>query len=70
MFSCIVTWLGPVALYDTTLSGSSPAEYAYQFAFSAFAMFRKKITDWALTVSPSDHFQPFRFTTTVRPPSE
>ena len=50
------------------MSGSRPAEYAYQLAFSAFAMFRKKIRDLASTVSPLDHFQPFMLTTTVLPP--
>jgi hypothetical protein len=31
-------------------------------------MFRKKIRDWALTVSPSDQLQPFMLITRVLPP--
>jgi hypothetical protein len=52
------------------LSGSRPGAKSAQFAFSASAMFMKKITLLASTVVPSDHFQPFMLTTTVLPPLE
>ena len=36
--------------------------------YSAFIMFSQKMTLWASTVWPFDHFQPFRLMVTVLPP--